>query len=123
MDVKALQVGFVLYRLAVGLVFLLAPTFGARGWLGGEGDRLRALGRSIGVRDVVLSGAALGAALRERSPRPWLAATATGETADAAALWLARRLPARRRLLASGGPAMLALVALHLARRSGPPGG
>ena len=108
---------FLLARLAVGVVFAAAPGTAGRGWLGvppgSTTDEVPL--RVMGARDVALSLGGLAA----DDQRPWLRAAAVAETADAlAVLLVARRLPARQRVVAVAGPALLAAVAGALGGRA-----
>ncbi len=119
MDLRTARRSFVTLRLLVGATFAGAPGLAHRRWLGttpGDGATSVPL-RAMGVRDVALSLGALAADRAGEHPAAWLRAAAAAEAADALAVLAVRRdIPPRARTVAAVGPAVLAVVALALAR-------
>ena len=112
---------FVATRLVIGATFALVPELARRGWLGaGPGAVTGSVAlRAMGARDVALSVGALVGERARTDVRPWLFAAAWSEAADAlAVLAVARQLPREQRVVASVGPALLATLAVTLARRT-----
>ena len=105
-------------RVAIGAALLVAPQAVTKGWVGPTGAEPggRLLGRSIGVRDLVL-GLGVLAALDRGDPRArdWVRAAATADVGDALATALAyRHLPKRSRfgvLAIAAGAAVAGFVA------------
>jgi hypothetical protein len=106
---------FLLFRLVTGASFAVAPQIARRGWLGAtspSGTDVVSL-RAMGARDVAVSLGALVALRRGGDARPWLLAAAFAEAADSlAVLAITPPLPARKRAIAAGGPALLAATAV-----------
>jgi hypothetical protein len=78
-------------RIAVGLLYVLAPGLAGRAWIGADGDRpaVRVLSRAFGVRDLALGlGVVLG--IQRGAPvRGWLEAGAMADAVDGVATLLA----------------------------------
>lgn len=107
-------------RVGFGTLFLLAPRFLARAWVG-EGaaqPAAKALARALGARDAALGLGALLALQHGESTRGWLEAAALADAGDAVATLIAwRHLPAPRRWLALAGSAGALYAGISLARR------
>lgn len=106
-------------RVGLGTLFLLAPSFVARAWVGeGAGEpTAKALARALGVRDAALGLGTLLALEHGESTRGWLEAAALADAGDAVATlagW--RNLPALRRWLALVASVGAAYVGARLAR-------
>jgi hypothetical protein len=118
-NLRTARRSFVTLRLLVGATFAGAPELAHRRWLGSTPRDTAASVplRAMGVRDVALSVGALAADRVGGNPAAWLRAAAAAEAADALAVLAVRRdIPARARTVAAVGPAVLAVVALALAR-------
>ncbi|MFN2555611.1 MAG: hypothetical protein ABR592_01850 [Nitriliruptorales bacterium] len=106
-------------RVGLGTLFLVAPSFVARAWVG-EGaaePAVKALARALGVRDAALGLGALIALEHGESPRGWLEASALADAGDAVATlagW--RELPTLRRWLALVASVSAAYLGARLAR-------
>lgn len=88
-------------RILIGIVMLLAPRKGVRGWLGRDADSggVTLLARAFGAREIALGAGTLGALTTGSPARPWVVAGIVSDGVDAAASVLAlRHLPARRAL-------------------------
>lgn len=121
MELSTARRAFVATRLVIGATFALVPELARRGWLGaGPGAVTGSVAlRAMGARDVALSVGALVGERARTDVRPWLFAAAWSEAADAlAVLAVARQLPREQRVVASVGPALLATLAVTLARRT-----
>lgn len=116
-DSRQLAVYTARARVVAGAALLVAPGLVGRLWLGpgGASPVARALGRAVGIRDVVLGVGAL-TALRESDHGPeWVGMGAVGDGVDAAVSLFAPGLSWRARLVAP----VIAVVAgfnLKLAR-------
>jgi hypothetical protein len=106
--------GLALNRAAIGALLTLAPTRGARGWIGGReavrpGARL--FGRALGARDVGIALGTLRALSDGRPVRPWSQAALIADSVDfLATLAAARSIPrgaAAFGLVMSGGSTAL----------------
>ncbi|MGH9245573.1 MAG: hypothetical protein ACRD29_14905 [Acidimicrobiales bacterium] len=112
-------------RIAIGVVFLVAPrAVGAR-WFGTVGGERAAgvLTRMVAARDLVLGVGMLRALTRREPVRPWFALAVAVESVDGLAAFSARRhLPkwtAAATVAAAGlGALSDAHLAVHLDRRS-----
>lgn len=115
MSARRRREALLLFRLVAGATFAVAPQLAQRRWLGSTspgGKDVVSL-RAMGARDVALSLGALAALRRGDDVRPWLWAAGFSEAADSlAVLTMARPLPASQRVIAAGGPALLAAAAV-----------
>jgi hypothetical protein len=110
---------FLALRLAVGIVFAVAPSFAHRQWLGADPDGAAATVplRAMGARDIALSAGALVSERRGQNASSWFHAAAAAEGGDAlAVLAVHRTLPHPAPVTAAIGPAVIAVVAAALAR-------
>ena len=108
---------FLVMRLVIGAAFALAPQLAQRRWLGSRSDSGTGSVslRAMGARDVALSVGALAATRRGGDARPWLLAAGFSEAADSlAVLAVATQLSPRQRVIAAGGPALLAVAAVTI---------
>lgn len=107
-------------RVGFGTLFVLAPGFLARAWVG-EGavePAAQALARALGVRDAALGLGALVALQRGQSAGSWLEAAALADAGDALATLVGwRHLPSSRRWLALAASVGAFVVGARLARR------
>ncbi len=107
-------------RVGVGALFLLAPGFVGRAWVGeGASDPpVKALTRALGARDAALGLGALIALEQGGTTRGWLKASALADAGDAVATLAAwEDLPGRRRWLALAASVSAAYLGTRLARR------
>ncbi len=112
-------------RVGFGALFLLAPSFVARMWVGegAEEPSAKALARALGVRDAALGLGALIALEQGASTRQWLEASALADAGDALATLVGwPHLPALRRWLALAGSLSAAYLGVRLARGQSGPG-
>jgi hypothetical protein len=121
-EARHLAAGFGLARAAFGLSYVIAPRWGARGWVGEEEARrggTQLAFRSLGARDLALGAGAAFAALTGdgRATTPWLAAHAVADLADTAGSMTATGIPERGRRLgvAVAGASAAASAALAVA--------
>ncbi len=106
-------------RVGLGTLFLLAPSFVARAWVGeGAGEpTAKALARALGARDAALGLGALLALEHGESTRGWLEAAALADAGDAiATLATWGDLPALRRWFALVASASATYLGARLAR-------
>ncbi|PZS28954.1 MAG: hypothetical protein DLM58_16265 [Pseudonocardiales bacterium] len=113
---RAAAIAVLGFRVAYGAGLLAAPGRLGRPWLGGSADTAptQIPLQALGTREIVLHCAALIAASRGGSLRPWLAGSVAGDLTDVAAT-VARReqLPAgaaRATVLVGGGSALVSAV-------------
>ena len=95
-------------RGAVGAVFLIAPGFAVRSWLGPDADAssARVLARAVGARDLALSVATMAVLYRGEPGRWWLELGAFADGADGLLIGLAARaVPPGRRIAVALGAA------------------
>ncbi len=81
-------------RALIGTFLVLAPTRGARGWIGSVEARrpgARLFGRALGARDVGIALGTLRALDRRESARPWALAALIADGVDFMATLAARR--------------------------------
>jgi hypothetical protein len=73
-------------RIVYGLGLIASPERLATRWLGPDASRapVQVPLRALGMREVLLHGGALAAAVRGRDVRPWLAASIAGDLTDIA---------------------------------------
>jgi hypothetical protein len=103
-------------RIAIGLTLLLAPSAGARIWIGSSEPPLCLLTRACGIRDLLL-GVALVRAVRGAKPRRELyAEAALIDAADALIAVIGHRN--RRALPVVTGAGAMALANADFAARS-----
>lgn len=109
-------------RVGFGALFLLAPGFLARAWVG-EGavePAAKALARGLGIRDAALGLGVLVAIKRDESAGGWLEAGALADVGDAVATLVGwRHLPSPQRWLALAASAGAFVVGVRLARGEG----
>lgn len=110
-------------RLAYGLGLFAAPERVARRWLGdGLAEDAAKVGvRGLGARDAVIAAGAIAGAAGAWDPRPWLVASAIGDSSDIAATSLADgdRLPSRAKLATAAVAGAYAAAAIGLALAHG----
>jgi hypothetical protein len=100
-------------RVAYGAALIAAPERVTRRWLGPSAGTppTQVPLRGLGAREIVVHGAAIAAVMRGAPLRPFLAASAVGDTADIIATAAGRRgLPAGSApatLAVAGGSALL----------------
>jgi hypothetical protein len=91
--VRGATAGILVFRIAYGLALLVSPAkVAGNRWLGpGAGEAAAQVPlRGMGAREVAVHGLALGALVRGRAVRPWLAASIAGDLADTGAAFLDR---------------------------------
>jgi hypothetical protein len=105
-------------RVAYGLALVAAPERLARRWLGPAAATPPAQVplRALGVREALLHGGAIAAALGGRPVRPWLAASIAGDVSDIAATAAGRaglpgEAPVATAVVAGASAALSAAVA------------
>jgi len=94
-------------RVAYGAALIAAPERVTRRWLGPSAGTppTQVPLRGLGAREIVVHGAAIAAVMRDAPLRPFLAASAVGDTADIIAT-----AAGRRGLPAGSAPATLAVA-------------
>ena len=94
-------------RVAYGAALIAAPERITRRWLGPSAGTppTQVPLRGLGAREIVVHGAAIAAVMRNAPLRPFLAASAVGDTADIIAT-----AAGRRGLPAGSAPATLAVA-------------
>lgn len=111
----------LLLRIVYGLGLIVDPERLATRWLGPDASRapVQVPLRALGMREVLLHGGALAAALGGRDVRPWLAASIAGDLTDIASTVAGRReLPrgaAPATAIVAGGSALLSAAAGKIA--------
>ena len=92
MDARLLTRLFACARIGIGLALFAAPRTAARLWLGHEvSPGAGVLARGLGARDLALGVGQLVTLDADRDVEPWMDAAIAADTADAAAVLLARR--------------------------------
>ena len=84
--VRTLTLGVLGARVAYGVALVAAPERLAARWLGPAAGTppTQVPLRALGVREAILHGGAIAAALGGRPVRPWLAASVAGDLSDIA---------------------------------------
>src|SRR5947199_10294055 len=105
--VRLAAVSVLALRVAYGAGLIVAPARLAERWVGSGAGRAPVAVplRGLGMREVVLHGLALRAALRGGPVRPWLAGSVAGDLADIAAT-----VAGRAELPAGAAPAAVAVA-------------
>jgi hypothetical protein len=90
--VRVLATGLAVNRVLFGIAFLAVPGPAAKGWIGKPAGTAggQVMIRATGARDLALGALALRALRSKEDERPWFAAQAMADGADAMATWLAR---------------------------------
>lgn len=92
MDARLLTRLLACGRIGIGLALFAAPRTAARLWLGDDvSPRTGLLARGLGARDLVIGVGQLVTLDDDRDVDPWLDAGIAADTADTAAVLLARR--------------------------------
>jgi hypothetical protein len=96
-DPKKAARALAVNRIVIGSLLALAPTLGARGWIGGGESRrpgARLFARALGARDVGIGLGTLRALDQGQPARPWAQAALMADGMDfVATLTAARSLP------------------------------
>jgi hypothetical protein len=104
-------------RVVIGAVFVVAPKWATRKWIGESSDTVAGhMGaRGLGGRDLAIGFGTLWALQKGEPARPWLQAGAIADATDAIAVIGAfGRLPKLRRLLYLGSAVGAAALGIYL---------
>jgi hypothetical protein len=106
-------------RVVYGVALVAAPERLARRWLGPSAATppTQVPLRALGVRETILHGGAIAAALGDRPVRPWLAASIAGDLSDIASTVVGRgglpaEAPVATAVVAGASAALSAAVAV-----------
>jgi hypothetical protein len=90
MTTRTIATGIAVARAAIGVGVIVAPHRVAKNWVGETGTGVRVIGAALGARDVAVALGTLNALHRDEGVKPWLAASALCDAADAAATFTHR---------------------------------
>lgn len=110
--------GIAASRVVIGAVFVLAPKWATRKWIGEPSETVAGhMGaRGLGGRDLAIGLGTLWALQKGEPARPWLQAGTIADATDALAVMSAfRRLPKLRRLLYLGSAMGATALGIYLA--------
>jgi hypothetical protein len=116
-DARKAARGIAASRVVIGAVFVAAPKWATRKWIGDSSDTVagRMGARGLGGRDLAIGFGTVWALQKGESARAWLQAGAIADASDALAVMSAfRRLPKLRRLLYLGSAVGATALGIYL---------
>ena len=90
MTARTIATCIALGRVVIGVGVIVAPDRVARNWVGETGTGVQVIGAALGARDVAVALGTLNALRRDEGVKPWLAASAFCDAADAVATFSRR---------------------------------